>query len=127
MDTTTPKQGIVASRVRSYQEQVIELSDGGCIFADADAWVHAGQEVLEDLYRYLQKEKIALELIKSVGVTFTSCTVVPINSEGIPLSSVFRQSDPRKRPHVFSKMWKHHSPSVQKCADDLIQAVSLLI
>ena len=56
VNTTGPRPRICASRVRSYQDQVIELSDGGCIFADADEWVRAGQEVLEGLCQDLLKE-----------------------------------------------------------------------
>lgn len=44
--------------------------------------------------------------IVGLGVDFTSCTVLPVDADGHPLS---RHVDWRSHPHAWPKLWKHHS------------------
>ncbi len=49
-----------------------------------------------------------------LGVDFTSCTVLPVTADGLPL---FKQERWRSRRHAWPKLWKHHA--AQPIADRL--------
>lgn len=108
-------QTTIKSSIESYK--TIDFEDGSCLFRDADEWVRAGQKVLNNLASHLPSNKS----IRGIGVTFTSCTIVPIREDGNPVAT--HDDDPFKRPHVFPKMWRHHSPHAQKVASELTVAV----
>ncbi|MDA8291840.1 MAG: ribulokinase [Actinomycetota bacterium] len=57
--------------------------------------------------------------IVGIGVDFTSCTVLPVTSDGAPLSRADRF---RGRPHAWTKLWKHHA--AQPYADRLTEVAS---
>ncbi len=48
--------------------------------------------------------------VVGIGIDFTSCTILPIDASGRPLSL-----DPRfaSRPHAWVKLWKHHAAQRQ--------------
>jgi len=78
---------------------------------DPDDWIL----VLEDGLEYLVAESgIDASRIVGLGVDFTSCTVLPVDSEGQPLC---RYEHWRRRPHAWPKLWKHHA--AQPVADRL--------
>ena len=52
--------------------------------------------------------------VAGIGVDFTSCTVLPVTSDGVPLCTLERW---RARPHAWPKLWKHHA--AQPVADRL--------
>jgi L-ribulokinase len=52
--------------------------------------------------------------VVGIGIDFTSCTVLPVTDDGVPLSSLGRW---RARPHAWPKLWKHHA--AQSVADRL--------
>jgi len=54
----------------------------------------------------LKKSKIAPEDIIGIGVDFTSCTILPIDKEGIPLCL---KEEWESSPHAWVKLWKHHA------------------
>jgi L-ribulokinase len=62
---------------------------------------------------------VSPEHVVGLGVAFTSCTVLPVTAEGVPLCRV-----PRWRPHrhAWPKLWKHHS--AQPVADRLNQVAN---
>ena len=41
-----------------------------------------------------------------IGTDFTACTVLPVLSDGTPLSELAEFAD---RPHAYVKLWKHHA------------------
>jgi L-ribulokinase len=41
-----------------------------------------------------------------IATDFTACTMVPVLSDGTPLSQL---SQYRERPHAYVKLWKHHA------------------
>lgn len=45
-----------------------------------------------------------------IGTDFTSCTMVPVRSDGTPLCEL---DDFTQRPHAYAKLWRHHSPQPQ--------------
>ncbi len=78
---------------------------------DPDDWVL----VLEDAIRYVIDEaSVDPSDVVGLGIDFTSCTVLPVDSEGIPLCKYDRY---RHRPHAWPKLWKHHA--AQPVADRL--------
>jgi L-ribulokinase len=52
--------------------------------------------------------------IIGIGIDFTSCTVLPVTKEGLPLSKVDAWA---KKPHAWPKLWKHHA--AQRYADKI--------
>lgn len=44
--------------------------------------------------------------IVGIGVDFTSCTIMPVHSDGRPLAF---DPDWRENPHAYVKLWKHHA------------------
>jgi L-ribulokinase len=78
---------------------------------DPDDWVL----VLEDAIAYvLAQAGIPAGRVIGLGIDFTSCTVLPVASDGSPLC---RYEHFRGRPHAWPKLWKHHA--AQPVADRL--------
>lgn len=48
--------------------------------------------------------------IVGIGIDFTSCTVLPVRRDGLPLC---RLPGLRERPHAYVKLWKHHAAQPQ--------------
>ena len=48
--------------------------------------------------------------IVGIGTDFTSCTVLPVLSDGTPLCEL---PEPAGRPHAWPKLWKHHAAQPQ--------------
>ncbi len=78
---------------------------------DPDDWV----TVLEDAIAYVVAEAgVKASDVVGLGIDFTSCTVLPVDSEGEPLC---KYEHWRGRPHAWPKLWKHHA--AQPVADRL--------
>jgi L-ribulokinase len=78
---------------------------------DPDDWV----TVLERSIPAVVKESgVDVEQVVGLGVDFTSCTVLPTTSEGVPLCTL---KEWRERRHAWPKLWKHHA--AQPVADRL--------
>jgi L-ribulokinase len=54
----------------------------------------------------LKKSRVYPENIIGIGVDFTSCTMLPIDKQGIPLCMKEKWKD---NPHAWVKLWKHHA------------------
>ena len=54
----------------------------------------------------LSKSGVSRSHIISLGVAFTSCTVLPVDSSGTPLCLI---DEFRDHPHSWVKLWKHHA------------------
>lgn len=54
----------------------------------------------------LRKAKVDAGQIAGIGTDFTSCTVLPVRSDGTPLCFDQRL---RKNSHAWVKLWKHHA------------------
>ncbi|MEV4005330.1 ribulokinase [Actinomadura sp. NPDC049753] len=48
--------------------------------------------------------------IIGIGTDFTSCTVLPVRSDGTPLCEL---PETAARPHAWPKLWKHHAAQPQ--------------
>ena len=101
----------LASAVSEYRSGVIEgkvpgtntvLKDKSALQDPAD-YMTALEEVVRAV---LRKSKVKADRIVAVGTDFTSCTVLPVKSDGTPLCFDERF---RKNPHAWVKLWKHHA------------------
>jgi len=54
----------------------------------------------------LKKSSVSPKDIIGIGVDFTSCTILPIDKQGIPLCMKDKW---KSNPHSWVKLWKHHA------------------
>ncbi|KLU62750.1 ribulokinase [Peptococcaceae bacterium CEB3] len=74
-------------------------------------------EVLhEGIPMVMREGKVNAGDVIGLGVDFTSCTVLPVNEDGMPLCLMSRWQN---HPHAWPKLWKHHS--AQPIADRINQ------
>jgi L-ribulokinase len=119
LDTGTGEQ--LAASVTRYPSAVIdrELPSSGkrlpddWALQDSQDWVHVLETAIPDV---IEQAGVSAEDIVGLGIDFTSCTVLPVTDEGVPLSTLDRW---RERPHAWAKLWKHHA--AQPVADRLNQ------
>ena len=100
----------------SISYNILELQDGSCLFPNPNDWLFAGKRVLNDLLLALKISHDNHDCL-AIGVAFTSCTILPISENGDPIAN--ESDSPYQRPHLFPKLWKHHSGNAQKASDDL--------
>ena len=80
---------------------------------DPDDWI----AVLEQgIPTALSRAEVEAEDVAGIGIDFTSCTVLPVTGDGVPLCKV---KPWRAHRHAWPKLWKHHS--AQPVADRLNQ------
>jgi L-ribulokinase len=60
----------------------------------------------EGVLAVLAERPEAAPSVIGLGIDFTSCTVLPVTAEGVPLC---RLPEWRARPHAWTKLWKHHA------------------
>jgi L-ribulokinase len=70
---------------------------------DPDDWVAVIETGLPGV---LAQAGVTKEQVVGIGVDFTSCTVLPVTAEGVPLCTLERL---RGRRHAWPKLWKHHA------------------
>jgi L-ribulokinase len=78
---------------------------------DPDDWVAVIERALPDV---LAQAGVDPAEIVGIGVDFTSCTVLPVDADGVPLCKFEHWRD---RRHAWPKLWKHHA--AQPIADRL--------
>ncbi len=64
-------------------------------------WVAAAEQLLRTMAQHANPDDIV-----GLGVDCTSCTVLPVTTEGTPLCL---QADFARDPHAWPKLWKHHA------------------
>jgi L-ribulokinase len=80
---------------------------------DPDDWV----KVLErGVPAVIKESEVDAEQVVGLGIDFTSCTVLPTTSEGVPLCTL---EEWRNRRQAWPKLWKHHA--AQSVADRLTE------
>ncbi|MDR2313414.1 MAG: ribulokinase [Spirochaetaceae bacterium] len=93
------------------------LPDGGMVLPQdwylqhPQDWITACISLSGEMLRQAGIEK---EEVKSIGVDFTSCTLVPVMSDG---SVLCMHGQYKNRPHAWPKLWKHHA--AQKYAEEM--------
>ena len=101
----------LASAVSEYASGVIEQKLPGSAvplksksaLQDPADYLAALEQVVPAVIR---KSKVPFDRIAGIGTDFTSCTVLPVKSDGTPLSFDKRHS---RNPHAWVKLWKHHA------------------
>lgn len=101
----------LASAVSDYRSGVVEQKLPGTqtelkpksALQDPADYLDALEAVIRAV---LRKSRVHPESIVALGTDFTSCTVLPVTSDGTPLSFNPRH---RKNPHAWVKLWKHHA------------------
>lgn len=58
----------------------------------------------------ITKYGINIDDIIAIGTDFTTCTLIPADSEGRPLST---KDEYKSNPHAYVKLWKHHGAQEQ--------------
>jgi len=69
-------------------------------------WIDSAAEAVQHASRGIDSERIA-----SIGVDFTSCTMLPCAADGTPL--MLTRDDLARTPHAWPKLWKHHGALTQ--------------
>lgn len=100
----------IADHVTPYRHVVMDekLPSGRELEAEwALQHPHDYLEVLENsIPAVLEETKISPDDIVGLGIDFTSCTMLPIDEKGEPLSN---NPDLEDNPHSWVKLWKHHA------------------
>jgi L-ribulokinase len=102
---------IVAVSVKEYTHGVMDrcLPDGTTKLEHSWALQHPEDyiEVLQStIPEVIKKAKIEAADVIGLSVDFTSCTMLPIDKEGMPLCF---KSEYKSNPHAYVKLWKHHA------------------
>lgn len=101
----------VADDVTAYRHGVIDevLPVGNVRLGHDWALEHPGDylEVLEkSVPAVLRKANVDADEVVGLGIDFTACTMLPINSDGVPLCLL---PEYEANPHSWVKLWKHHA------------------
>ncbi|HET9105219.1 MAG TPA: ribulokinase [Solirubrobacteraceae bacterium] len=78
---------------------------------DPDDWVTVLEEAVPQV---VAAAGVDSSQVVGMGIDFTSCTVLPVDRQGVPLC---KHEQWRRRPHAWPKLWKHHA--AQPVADRL--------
>lgn len=108
----------LAEAESNYPHAVMEraLPDGTPLGAD---WaLQHPQDYLDALYAIvpavIEKSGVNSSDIIGMGIDFTSCTVMPVDKNGVPLCMLPQWAG---NPHAYVKLWKHHA--AQKRAHEM--------
>ncbi|CAM3983935.1 ribulokinase [Cohnella lubricantis] len=101
----------VADHVTPYPHQVIdeELPESGIKLEPDWALQHPGDylEVLrQSVPAVIRQSGVSPDDVVGIGIDFTACTMLPVNSEGTPLCLLPAY---KSNPHSWVKLWKHHA------------------
>ncbi len=104
---------VLATAIESYRHGVIDrrLPENGASLAPQWALQHP-QDWLDSMtasVRAVVKE-VDGSLIGGLGIDTTGCSVLPVKSDGTPLSFLRRW---KGHPHAWPKLWKHNSAQAQ--------------
>ena len=104
---------VLATAIESYRHGVIDrsLPENGVLLAPQWALQHP-QDWLDSMtaaVRAVVKE-VDSSLISGLGIDTTGCSVLPVKSDGTPLSFLPRW---KGYSHAWPKLWKHNSAQAQ--------------
>jgi L-ribulokinase len=101
----------VAAREVAYPHGVIDEALPGSAEPLPSDWAlhHPGDYLTaleEGIAGVLAERRGAAAKVIGIGVDATSCTVLPVTAEGVPLCQLPAWE---RRPHAWPKLWKHHA------------------
>jgi L-ribulokinase len=82
----------------------VQLSAGWAL-QDPSDYLHALAQALREVLNSVDASSVI-----GVGLDFTSCTMLPVLSDGTPLCTLDAH---RSNPHAWVKLWKHHAAQQQ--------------
>ncbi len=103
---------VVAEHVYDYSNAVItdalpgsgvKLGAGDWALQDPEDYMRALDECIPAI---IKESGVNPEDIVGLGVDFTTCTVMPMTEDGIPMCQL---PDYKERPHAWPKLWKNHT------------------
>ena len=104
---------VLATAIESYRHGVIDrrLPENGVSLAPQWALQHP-QDWLDSLTAVVRAvvKEVDGSLIGGLGIDTTGCSVLPVKSDGTPLSFLRRW---KGHPHAWPKLWKHNSAQSQ--------------
>ncbi|MEW6456457.1 MAG: ribulokinase [Acidobacteriota bacterium] len=100
----------VATSVYYYKDGVIDRFLPGSNIQLKPDWALQNPQDYLDVIKYaipdvLKKGYVNPEDVIGIGIDFTSCTMMPVDKNGIPLCML---DEYRNNPHSWVKLWKHH-------------------
>ena len=106
---------ILAGAVKEYSHGVMDqvLPDGTTKLPPAWALEYPADylEVLCEVVPAIMKAgKVDKEDVIGIGIDFTSCTMLPIDKDAVPLCEKEAYKD---RRNAYAKLWKHHGAQAQ--------------
>lgn len=101
----------ISDHVTLYRHGVIDKELPGSTIQLGHEWaLQHPEDYLEVLKNsipmVLQQTGISPDDIIGIGIDFTSCTMLPIDEAGLPLSA---HPELQENPHSWIKLWKHHA------------------
>jgi L-ribulokinase len=101
----------VATAVKEYTHGVMdEYLPDGVTALEPDWALQHPEDYLEVLRvtipEVLKKANVSASDVIGLGIDFTACTMLPMDSNGTPLC--FKEEF-KKNPHSYVKLWKHHA------------------
>ncbi len=106
---------IVGTAVHEYAHGVVDSSDAATSLVGRRTEVTVGtalqhpSDYLETLRvtipKILADASVTPDEVVGIGIDFTSCTILPIKSDGTPLCDL---DEFRGDVHAYVKLWKHH-------------------
>ena len=95
---------------QDFDNVVLEKTDA---FQHPKDYLDALSFVTKDI---LEQSQIPVDQVVGVGIDFTSCTVVALTEDGVPLCFL---DEFQNEPQAYVKLWKHHS--AQKEAEEITE------
>lgn len=115
VDVTTGKE--VASSVYRYRNGVIDEAlplPGNPVRLDPDWALQDPEDYIRTFKRtipaLMRMTGVDPADVVGVGIDFTACTMMPVESDGSPLCA---RPEYRRNPHAWVKLWKHHAAQAE--------------
>jgi L-ribulokinase len=106
--------GVIAgSDVRKYESGIIddflfeEKLPKDYALQNADDYVAAMNRAVTNA---IEKSQVCKADIVGIGIDFTSSTILPMKSDGTPLSRIDKY---KRNKHAYVKLWKHHGAETE--------------
>ena len=106
---------IIATSVKRYEHGVLESELPSGKTLPAGEWaLQVPQDYMEVLKAVVpdvvKKSGVDKQDIIGIGLDFTSCTILPVDKNNVPLCMLEAF---REEPHAYVKLWKHHGAQEQ--------------
>ena len=104
---------VLAQSVFKYPHKILTALPDGTPLPDGTAYAHPSDYIdgLQQTVRQVLKQSdISAEDVIGIGVDCTSCSVVPIDKNGVPLCM---NPNYENHAHAYIKLWKHHTAAAQ--------------